>query len=240
MSQDLPPVPTLPVENGEGDRVLTTQWDGYLREGPGAAVTAVPIVEVGGEEQELEPEYKRVPIGPDHILYPILIGIGLFPILMGASGRHLAEDLPEDDTHPFFPDHFWPYPIIWVALLVGVGLLSVFVRQNMQLEQSADPRAVVLPRPDWYFLWLFQMLKLGNEFFFSFIVPPAIILGLLLWPFIDKAVGRPLAKRLGWSGWPAPGRNVITGTGWVLFLGFIVALTFWSLSGWTIFGITGG
>ena len=220
--------------------VLTTQWDGYLREGPGAAATAVPIIEVGHEEMELEPEYKRVPVGPDHILYPVVIGIGLFPILMGASGRHLAEDLPEDETHPFFPDHFWPYPIIFVALLVGVGLLSLFVQQNLQLEQSADPRATVLPRPDWYFLWLFQMLKLGPELIMSLVVPPLIILVLLLWPFIDTAVGRRLAGRLKWTGWPAPGRNVITGTGWVLFISAIVALTFWSLSGWTILGIPGG
>ena len=221
--------------------IRTAPWDGYLREGPGAATTAVPVVvQPADEEMALEPEYKRMPIGPDHILYPILVGIAAFPILMGASGRHLAEDLPEDDTHPFFPDHFWPYPVIFVALLVAVGLLSLFVQQNMLLEQSADPRAVVLPRPDWYFLWLFQMLKLGNELFMSFVVPPLIITVLLLWPFIDSAAARRLAPRLGWAAWPVPGRNVITGTGWILFLGFVVILTFWALSGVTIFNITGG
>ena len=220
------------------DGTLVTQWDGYLRKGPGA-VTAIPLVEVAHEEQVLEPDYKRPRIGPDHILYPVLIGIALFPLFFGSAGRHLAEDLPEDDTHPFFPDHFWPYPIIWVALVVAVGLLSIFVQKNLQLEVSADPRTVVIPRPDRYFLWLFQFLKLGPELLMSLVIPPLIIIGLLVWPFLDL-LGRRLAPRLGWSGWPAPGRNVITGTAWVLFLGFIVALTFWSLSGWTIFGITGG
>ncbi len=222
------------------DRILTTQWDGYLREGPGAAITAVPVIEVGGEEHVLEPEYKRMPIGPDHILYPVLIGLAAFPLLLGPTGRHLAEDLPDDETHPFFPDHFWPYPIIMVAMLVMVGVLSAAVQQNMQLEQSADPRAVVLPRPDWYFLFLFQFLKLGPEFIMSLVIPPLVVIGLLVWPFIDGGVGRRLAKRLGWATWPAPGRNVITGTAWVLFLGFIVMLTFWALSGVTILGITGG
>jgi quinol-cytochrome oxidoreductase complex cytochrome b subunit len=159
---------------------------------------------------------------------------------MGAAGHHLAEELPEDDTHPFFPDHFWPYPIIMVVMLVAVGLLSAFVQQNMQLEQSADPRAVVLPRPDWYFLWLFQMLKLGPELIMSLVVPPLIIGALLLWPFIDSVVGRRLAQRLRWATWPVPGRNVITGTGWILFLGFVVTLTFWALSGVTILNISGG
>src|SRR5215831_2222886 len=222
------------------DPILTTQWDGYLREGPGAATTAVPVIQVGGHEPVLEPEYKRMPIGPDHILYPIMIGLALFPILMGSAGHHLAEELPEDETHPFFPDHFWPYPIIMVVMLVAVGLLSAFVQQNMALEQSADPRAVVLPRPDWYFLWLFQMLKLGPELIMSLVIPPLIVIGLLLWPFIDSVGGRRLASRLHWGSWPVPGRNVITGTGWILFIGFIVMLTFWALSGVTILGISGG
>lgn len=219
---------------------LTTRWDGYLREGPGAAVAAVPIVEVEPNGHVLEPEHKRVPIGPDHILYPVLVGLALFPILMGSSGHHLADDLPDEETHPFFPDHFWPYPIIMVLMVVTLGLLSAFVRQNMQLEQSADPRAVVIPRPDWYFLWLFQMLKLWNEFVMAYVVPAIMVLGLLFWPFIDGVVGPRLAARLGWATWPVPGRNVITGTGWVLFISFIVMLTFWALSGITIFGISGG
>jgi quinol-cytochrome oxidoreductase complex cytochrome b subunit len=220
--------------------IPTTQWDGYLREAPGAATTAVPVIHVPSEEPALEPEYKRMPIGPDHILYPVLIGLALFPILMGSAGHHLAEELPEDETHPFFPDHFWPYPIIMVLMVVTVGLFSLFIQQNMALEQSADPRAVVLPRPDWYFLWLFQMLKLGPELIMSLVVPPLIIVVLLLWPFIDGAMGRRLATRLRWGSWPVPGRNVITGTGWVLFIGFIVMLTFWALSGVTIFNISGG
>jgi len=221
--------------------ILTTQWDGYVREGPGAATTAVPVIEVGHEGMVLEPEYKRMPIGPDHILYPVLIGLALFPILMGAAGHHMAEELPEEDTHPFFPDHFWPYPIIMVALLIAVGLLSLFVQQNMQLEQSADPRVTVLPRPDWYFLFLFQFLKLGSpEVVFSIVIPTIVGLVLLLWPFVDGIMGTRLAGRLGWANWPVPGRNVITGTGWILFLGFIVVLTFWALSGMTILGITGG
>ena len=226
----------------EGSGVQTTIWDGYLREGPGAATTAVPIIEVDGHGagHQLEPEYKRMPINTDHPLYPVLVGLALFPILMGASGHHLADDLPEDDTHPFFPDHFWPYPIIMVLMVVTVGLLSLFVQKNMELEQSADPRAVVLPRPDWYFLFLFQFLKLGPELLMSLVIPPLVVLGLLVWPFIDSALGTRLARRLGWAGWPVPGRNVITGTAWVLFIGIIVMLTFWSLSGITILGISGG
>jgi quinol-cytochrome oxidoreductase complex cytochrome b subunit len=204
------------------------------QEGPGAATAAteIPVIEVeshGGHA--LEPEYKRLPIGPDHILYPVVVGLALFPILMGAAGHHLADDMPDDETHPFFPDHFWPYPIIAVVMLVTVGLLAAFVQKNLQLEMSADPRAVTIPRPDWYFLFLFQFLKLGPEVFMAIVVPGVVVGGLVLWPFIDAIAGPRLAKRLGWKSWPVPGRNVITGTGWVIFLGIIALLELWALAG---------
>src|SRR5260370_2219006 len=99
-------------------------------------------------------------MGPDHILYPVVVGLALFPILMGDAGHHLADDMPDDDTHPFFPDHFWPYPIIAVLILVVVGLLAFYEQKNLQLETSPDPRTVTIPRPDWYFLFLFHVLNL--------------------------------------------------------------------------------
>ena len=204
------------------------------KDGPGAAVAAseIPIVEVDSHAgHTLEPEWKRLPIGPDNILYPVLVGLALFPILMGGAGHHLADDMPDEDTHPFFPDHFWPYPIIAVLMLVTVGLLAAFVQKNLQLEQPADPRAVTIPRPDWYFLFLFQFLKLGNELVFSLVIPPVVVIGLLLWPFIDSIAGPRMARRLGWKKWPVPGRNIITGTGWVIFLGIIAGLTLWALAG---------
>ena len=210
------------------------------REGPGAA-TAAPV-EISSAEagHTLEPEYKRIPIGPDHMLYPVLVGLALFPILMGSAGHHMADDMPEDETHPFFPDHFWPYPIIMVVILLTVSLLAAFVQRNMQLEASADPRTVVIPRPDWYFLFLFQFLKLGPELLMSLVIPPLVVGGLLLWPFLDRILAHLLPSRLGWPRWPVPGRNIITGTGWILFLLSIVFLTLWAVTGITLFGIAGG
>ena len=204
------------------------------KEGPGAAVAPneIPIIEVDSHTgHTLEPEWKRLPIGPDHILYPVLVGLALFPILMGDAGHHLADDMPDDETHPFFPDHFWPYPIIAVIMLVTVGLLAAFVQKNLQLEPSADPRAVTIPRPDWYFLFLFQVLKLGPEVIMALGTPAVIVGWLILWPFIDSNAGPRIAKRLGWKKWPVPGRNIYTGTLWVLFLLWILGLTLWALAG---------
>ena len=205
------------------------------KEGPGAAVAApkeVAIVEVessGGHA--LEPEYKRLPIGPDHILYPIIASLAAFQFLFGEPGHHLADDMPEDETHPFFPDHFWPYPVIMIVMLVTVGLLAAFLQKNLQLEASADPRAVTIPRPDWYFLFLFQFLKLGNEFVFSIVIGTVAIVLLIIFPFLDQIMGPRMAHRLGWKKWPVPGRNVITGTVFVLSLVAIALLEVWALAG---------
>jgi quinol-cytochrome oxidoreductase complex cytochrome b subunit len=203
------------------------------KEGPGAATAEeLPIVEVNEHAgHTLEPEWKRLPIGPDHILYPVLVGIALFPILMGDAGHHLADDMPDDETHPFFPDHFWPYPVIIVMMMIGLGLLAAFVQKNLQLEQSADPRAVTIPRPDWYFLFLFQFIKLGPELLMSVVIPTVAFIGLLVWPFIDAIGGPPAAKRLGWRRWPVPGRNIYTGTGFVVALLIVALLEAWALAG---------
>src|SRR6266851_4877279 len=180
------------------------------REGPGAATAEapkeIPLIEVDGHGgHTLEPDYKRLPIGPDHI--------------------------PDDDTHPFFPDHFWPYPIIAIVMLIAVGLLSAYVQKNLQLEASADPRAVTIPRPDWYFLFLFQFLKLGNEFVFSIVIGTVVIILLLIFPFLDSMIGPRVAKRLGWKKWPVPGRNIITGSIFVGALVIIALLELWALAG---------
>ncbi len=209
---------------------------GLTKEGPGAASVAPPkeveIIELDGHGgHTLEPQWKRLPIGPDHILYPVLIGLAMFPILMGDAGHHLADDMPDDETHPFFPDHFWPYPIIAVMMLIAVGLLSWYVQKNLELQASADPRAVTIPRPDWYFLFLFQFLKLGPELIMSLVIPPIVVGALLLFPFIDGIAGPRMAKRLGWKQWPVPGRNIITGTVFVVALAYIAFLTLWALAG---------
>jgi quinol-cytochrome oxidoreductase complex cytochrome b subunit len=206
-----------------------------IKEGPGAAVaeteTEIPIIEVESHGHTLEPEYKRLPIGPDHILYPVAVGLALFPILMGDAGHHLADDMPEDETHPFFPDHFWPYPVIAVVMIIGVGLLAAFVQKNLQLEGSADPRTVTIPRPDWYFLFLFQLLKLGPELIMSLVIPPIVIGAFLVFPFIDAGFGPRIAKRMRMKEWPVPGRNVITGTVFVASLAIIALLELWALAG---------
>jgi len=63
----------------------------------------------------------------------------------------------------------------------------------------------------------------------TILVPTALVVGLVLWPLIDARVGPALARRLGWRRWPAPKRNVITGTIWIAGLAIIAVLTLWAV-----------
>lgn len=98
---------------------------------------------------------------------------------------------------------FWP-DIIYKDLLVSFGLflllvgLATFV--GVAFEPKADPSdATYVPRPEWYFLFLFELLKFvpGKvEWIGTFILPVAGILALFLLPLLDKNPLRHWKKRL--------------------------------------------
>jgi quinol-cytochrome oxidoreductase complex cytochrome b subunit len=167
----------------------------------------------------------KLPIGPRHPLFPLLTTIALGGLLFGPAKSD--DEVPESDTHPYFPDHFWPYPVMTVAIAATLGALAWF--GPLQSGSAADPRAIFIPRPDWYFLFLFQLLKLGPPLLTSILIPLGAVTGLLLWPLLDAGFGPPVARRIGWRTWPAPGRNLITGTLWLVGLAAIAGLTLWAL-----------
>ena len=170
-----------------------------------------------------------LPIRPGHPLYPMLALYALLGLLFGRVGDQVADDMPEGKTHPYFPDHVWPYLVLGSALLVTLGLLAVAGQPLLQLGDAADPRATVIPRPEWYFLSLFQFVKLGPPLLTSILIPGAILIGLIFWPLLDAALGPRAARRLGWLSWPAPRRNVITGTLWMAGLWIVGLLTLWAV-----------
>lgn len=171
---------------------------------------------------------RRLPIGAGHVLYPMLALYALVGLLFGPIGRHITDDMPENKTHPYFPDHVWPYPILGMAVLVTLGLLALVGQPVLQLGQAADPRLGIIPRPEWYFLSLFQFVKLGPALVTSIVVPMAVVVGLIFWPLIDAWFGPRVARQLGWRSWPVPKRNVITGTIWMAGLWVVGLLTLWA------------
>jgi mono/diheme cytochrome c family protein len=92
----------------------------------------------------------------------------------------------------FFPDLLAKDAI--VALVVFLGLIALAYFLGAPLEPRADPGDTnYTPRPEWYFLFLFQMLKYfpGNlEVIGVIVLPTLAVLFLLFLPFIDRSTER--------------------------------------------------
>lgn len=88
---------------------------------------------------------------------------------------------------------FWP-DIIYKDVVITFGLFIVLVILATWIGVSQEPKAdpsdsAYVPRPEWYFLFLFQMLKYfpGKvEWLGTTIIPVIAILALILLPFFDR------------------------------------------------------
>lgn len=92
----------------------------------------------------------------------------------------------------FFPDIIFKDLAVSFALFVLLVGLAAFI--GVETKPPADPTDTsYIPRPEWYFLFLFELLKFfpgAIEFVGTVILPVAAILVLFLLPFIDRRIQR--------------------------------------------------
>lgn len=102
---------------------------------------------------------------------------------------------------PFFPDAIFKDVVVSLLVFLILAALAYFL--GVPTEARADPNdAAYTPRPEWYFLFLFQLLKYfpGKlEVVGVVVIPTLLILLLLALPFIDRNpkrhfLARPLAS----------------------------------------------
>ena len=100
------------------------------------------------------------------------------------------------------PKPFYPYQAVkdTIAQAAVFALLVAFaVTVNVPLDAIADPSdATYIPRPEWYFLSLFQLLKYFPgplEPVATIVIPGLVVGGLLLLPFLDRGPDRHPLKR---------------------------------------------
>ena len=97
----------------------------------------------------------------------------------------------------FFPDTLYKDLLIAIALFLLLVGLAAFI--GVAAEPRADPSdTTYIPRPEWYFLFLFEMLKFfpgSIEWVGTTIIPGAAVIALLLLPFYDKNPNRHWKRR---------------------------------------------
>ncbi len=139
--------------------------------------------------------------------------IGLHLVLVR---RHGVAPTVGDELKPkkqFYPEQVFKDTVaIFIAFAI---LFTLAISVRVPLERMADPTdTTYIPRPEWYFLFLFQMLKVFEgplEVVGTVILPTVAILALILTPFVDRsklvrvrqrtlAMGVVVLAAIGWGG----------------------------------------
>ncbi len=98
---------------------------------------------------------------------------------------------------PFFPDAVFKDTVVVLVIFIFLVALSYFL--GAPLEARANPADTsYTPRPEWYFLFLFQLLKYfpgSLEVFGVIVLPTLAILLLFALPFIDRSQKRHFSSR---------------------------------------------
>ncbi len=120
----------------------------------------------------------------------------------------------------FFPDLLFKDALVSLLLFVALILLAYFV--GAPLEEQANPAdTTYTPRPEWYFIFLFQLLKYfpgSLEVIGVIVIPTIAILVLAALPLLDRGSKRHFLNRKLWVGITALFIVGITGLTIVAFL----------------------
>jgi menaquinol-cytochrome c reductase cytochrome b/c subunit len=113
-------------------------------------------------------------------------------------------NIPKDySEYPGKTEAFWPNFLLkeWmVGAVFLIGYLCLTIAHPSPLERIADPTDTgYIPMPDWYFLFLYQLLKYsyasGPYEVIGLVIPGIAFAALLLAPFIDRGPQRRPIKR---------------------------------------------
>lgn len=126
---------------------------------------------------------------------------------------------PPAKPYRFYPEHLFRSSIVFVAVFLILLGLSLFAR--IPREEIAGTQVdSYLPRPEWYYMWLFQLLTYfpGKwEAIGSLGLPIVGVTLLFALPFLDRS------KRMGTKNRPLPlaiGAMVIVGIVYLTMMGF--------------------
>jgi mono/diheme cytochrome c family protein len=116
-----------------------------------------------------------------------------------AEKQSYLEDYYDDRRRgePYFPRYALRDSLVGLALLLGLMAISAWV--GAPLDERADPLATdYVPRPEWYFFFVFQLLKYFSgdmEVIGIVVIPGLAVVFLILLPFLDRSRFRHFKRR---------------------------------------------
>jgi len=133
------------------------------------------------------------------VIFPALTAL-LMVLHVYLVRKHGITPHPEDGNNPkkkFYPGQ--AFKDLMAIFTVFVILFVLALAIEVPLEQLADPTdSSYVPRPEWYFLFFFQILKFFDgslEVFGAIILPTLAIIALMAVPFLDRGQVKRLRER---------------------------------------------
>ncbi|TCI55750.1 cytochrome C oxidase Cbb3 [Exiguobacterium sp. SH1S21] len=120
---------------------------------------------------------------------------------IGNRKQNIAKDYSE---YPGRTEAFWPNFLLkeWmVGSVFLIGFIALTIVEAAPLQNIADPtNTSYIPLPDWYFLFLYQLLKYqfaaGDWILLGTVILPGVAFtALLIAPWLDQGLERRPAKR---------------------------------------------
>ncbi len=102
-----------------------------------------------------------------------------------------AKEPKKKPDAPFWPDQVLCDVVACLAVLLTI-VFFVVKTHGADLDAPADPSGDYAPRPEWYFLFLFKLLKLDafkgtNEIWGAIVLPTLVLLFLFVMPYIGRS-----------------------------------------------------
>lgn len=157
-----------------------------------------------GSTPWIGPVLQRILIGGDQVgqltlTHLYFLHVGLMPIIVVALlAVHLSQvirhgvSISETAREPALSRPYWPYQSIRNMLVLAMVFGTVAIlswRVGAPLEAPADPRLAHSPRPEWYFLFLFELRRYFSgdwEYVATLVIPLAVLTALALMPVFDR------------------------------------------------------
>ena len=110
-----------------------------------------------------------------------------------------TEISPEEKTIPFFPDHIRTEAYVTAGILVLVFIVGILGSLfPVGLQAPADPMDTPAhAKPEWYFLFLYQLLKYVSKTA-GVVIPVIALIIIAIWPFLDRGEDTKKARRIRW------------------------------------------
>jgi len=120
---------------------------------------------------------------------------------------------------PWFPTVYLYFAMIGSVFVAFILVASALFPLNLPAEYTAAAAAGYTPQPEWYFLWVYQLLKFasfeGSGIYYALGGVTILLAGFVVLPFIDRGTRR------------SPSSRPLYTTVGLIMIGELLAMTVW-------------